>query len=708
MLVIFTIQNFTSFPTYIYSKMKRSQGERSRAKWSLRKRSLEKRSRSRLKCRIRYPTTTGAGGNVAFSNVLSFSLYLSLNSFSYSSSLCCIASSMYLKNFAMIVTKVQKESRQKVELASTTTNIFNKLPPDFMNLIESSDRNERQKALEILLQQLQITPILDGNAQYGSLISILDEQMCKGSNNSIVVLAANCMKYLVRGLKKRIIAESALLKLKVKKSVVSSAMVELVETLLEICGFEILATNIHNALSSKYPPVQLHTALILSRFFAHLEPFMFSNQQIKEALQYLFSIANSRDSDTRDAGMKALGIALAVGGEQTLEVSVGNNNIDKMKLLRIREHANAFLASINEENKESVQVEEEKPVQVDVKQKEVQIIKSTSDDLENMAIQNAESNEKAFSKEVKKNVIVETRNHFPNKIAEQQQVETTASRDVVSSNVIPSSMSISSETESDGVFLNTESDMIKQLAEEFMRIVSVSLFSRLFHKDLAERIKGLVALYESCMKNETAAFSSSDLFFKYCVWNIYSNSETLFFQVLQFIQFLVQFHIDCNQQLQFEDICSAIPHILSLLGREDEEIRKNVRKLMRQIYSVSSPFQIFLEIVNKLKYATGIEKAEYIYQIRILIPAWAYGKSDAAVQAFYMLAECLNDSDERIRDFALRTIVDIYLEKSDSLCSLITLTESQKQLVDCAIRHYKSLSTWEHIAMLCEEERAFQ
>ncbi|KRZ79059.1 Cytoskeleton-associated protein 5 [Trichinella papuae] len=691
MLVIFTIQNFTSFPTYIYSKMKRSQGERSRAKWSLRKRSLEKRSRSRLKCRIRYPTTTGAGGNVAFSNVLSFSLYLSLNSFSYSSSLCCIASSMYLKNFAMIVTKVQKESRQKVELASTTTNIFNKLPPDFMNLIESSDRNERQKALEILLQQLQITPILDGNAQYGSLISILDEQMCKGSNNSIVVLAANCMKYLVRGLKKRIIAESALLKLKVKKSVVSSAMVELVETLLEICGFEILATNIHNALSSKYPPVQLHTALILSRFFAHLEPFMFSNQQIKEALQYLFSIANSRDSDTRDAGMKALGIALAVGGEQTLEVSVGNNNIDKMKLLRIREHANAFLASINEENKESVQVEEEKPVQVDVKQKEVQIIKSTSDDLENMAIQNAESNEKAFSKEVKKNVIVETRNHFPNKIAEQQQVETTASRDVVSSNVIPSSMSISSETE-----------------KEFMRIVSVSLFSRLFHKDLAERIKGLVALYESCMKNETAAFSSSDLFFKYCVWNIYSNSETLFFQVLQFIQFLVQFHIDCNQQLQFEDICSAIPHILSLLGREDEEIRKNVRKLMRQIYSVSSPFQIFLEIVNKLKYATGIEKAEYIYQIRILIPAWAYGKSDAAVQAFYMLAECLNDSDERIRDFALRTIVDIYLEKSDSLCSLITLTESQKQLVDCAIRHYKSLSTWEHIAMLCEEERAFQ
>ncbi|KRY01332.1 Cytoskeleton-associated protein 5 [Trichinella pseudospiralis] len=508
----------------------------------------------------------------------------------------------------MIVTKVHKESRQKVESASATTNIFNKLPPDFMVLIESSDRNERQKALEILLQQLQITPILDGNAQYGSLISILDEQMCKGSNNSIVVLAANCMKYLVRGLKKRI-------------------------------------------------------------------------------------IANSRDSDTRDAGMKALGIALAVGGEQTLEVSVGSNNIDKMKLLRIREHANAFLASINEENKESVQIEEEKSVQVAVEQKEVRIIKSTSVDLENLEIQNAESNEKAFSKEMTKNVIVETRNHFPNQIAEQQQVETTTSSDVVSSN---------------GVFLNTESDMIKQLAEEFRRIVSVSLFSRLFHKDLAERVKGLVALYESCVKNETAAFSSSDLFFKYCVWNIYSNSESLFYQVLQFIQFLVQFHIDRSQKLQFEDICSAIPHILWLFGREDEEIRKNVRKLMRQIYSVSSPYQIFFEIVNKLKYATGIEKAEYIYQIRILIPAWAYGKSDAAVQAFYMLAECLNDSDERIRDFALRTIVDIYLEKSDSLCSLITLTESQKQLVDCAIRHYKSLSTWEHIAMLCEEERAFQ
>ncbi|KRY79925.1 Zygote defective protein 9 [Trichinella pseudospiralis] len=642
---------------------------------------------------------------------------------------------VYLKNFAMIVTKVHKESRQKVESASATTNIFNKLPPDFMVLIESSDRNERQKALEILLQQLQITPILDGNAQYGSLISILDEQMCKGSNNSIVVLAANCMKYLVRGLKKRIvryssqaslllilhicndlcslysfiymIAESALLKLKVKKSVVSSAMVELVETLLEICGFEVLATNIHNALSSKYPPVQLHTALILSRFFAHLEPFMFSNQQIKEALQYLFSIANSRDSDTRDAGMKALGIALAVGGEQTLEVSVGSNNIDKMKLLRIREHANAFLASINEENKESVQIEEEKPVQVAVEQKEVRIIKSTSDDLENLEIQNAESNEKAFSKEMTKNVIVETRNHFPNQIAEQQQVETTTSSDVVSSNVISVTKTNFQNTFS-GVFLNTESDMIKQLAEEFRRIVSVSLFSRLFHKDLAERVKGLVALYESCVKNETAAFSSSDLFFKYCVWNIYSNSESLFYQVLQFIQFLVQFHIDRSQKLQFEDICSAIPHILWLFGREDEEIRKNVRKLMRQIYSVSSPYQIFFEIVNKLKYATGIEKAEYIYQIRILIPAWAYGKSDAAVQAFYMLAECLNDSDERIRNFALRTIVDIYLEKSDSLCSLITLTESQKQLVDCAIRHYKSLSTWEHIAMLCEEERAFQ
>ncbi|XP_003376908.1 putative HEAT repeat-containing domain protein [Trichinella spiralis] len=512
----------------------------------------------------------------------------------------------------MIVTKVHKESKQKVESASTATNIFNKLPPDFMDLIQSSDRNERQKALEILLQQLQITPILDGNAQYGSLISILDEQMCKGCNNSIIVLAANCMKYLVRGLKKRI-------------------------------------------------------------------------------------IANSRDSDTRDAGMKALGIALAVGGEQTLEVSVGNNNIDKMKLLRIREHANAFLASINEENKESVQVEEEKPVQVDVQQKEVQIIKSTSKELENKEIQNAESNEKAFSKEVKEKITIETRNPFPKQIAEeQQQVETTASRDVVSSDVIP------------GVFLSTESDVIKQLAEEFMRIVSVSLYSRLFHKDLAERVKGLVALYESCVKNEAAAFNSSDLFFKYCVWNMYSNSENLFSQVLQFIQFLVQFHIDRNQKLQFEDICSAIPHILSLFGREDEEIRKNVRKIMRQIYSISSPFHIFLEIVNKLKYATGIEKAEYIYQIRILIPAWAYGKSDAAVQAFYMLAECLNDSDERIRDFALRTIVDIYLEKSDSLCNLITLTETQKQLVDCAIRHYKSLSTWEHIAMLCEEERAFQ
>ncbi|KAL1240706.1 Cytoskeleton-associated protein [Trichinella spiralis] len=595
----------------------------------------------------------------------------------------------------MIVTKVHKESKQKVESASTATNIFNKLPPDFMDLIQSSDRNERQKALEILLQQLQITPILDGNAQYGSLISILDEQMCKGCNNSIIVLAANCMKYLVRGLKKRIvryssqIAESALLKLKVKKSVVSSAMVELVETLLEICGFEILATNIYNALSSKYPPVQLHTALILSRFFAHLEPFMFSNQQIKEALQYLFSIANSRDSDTRDAGMKALGIALAVGGEQTLEVSVGNNNIDKMKLLRIREHANAFLASINEENKESVQVEEEKPVQVDVQQKEVQIIKSTSKELENKEIQNAESNEKAFSKEVKEKITIETRNPFPKQIAEeQQQVETTASRDVVSSDVIPvtktsfqntfsSSMSISSETESDtlmsscrknrlgqwryspGVFLSTESDVIKQLAEEFMRIVSVSLYSRLFHKDLAERVKGLVALYESCVKNEAAAFNSSDLFFKYCVWNISYNSRIFVPQYRIYFRCLVEKMKKFGKM--FEKLC--------------------VR---------------FIQFHHRFTFSSKLSIT------------WAYGKSDAAVQAFYMLAECLNDSDERIRDFALRTIVDIYLEKSDSLCNLITLTETQKQLVDCAIRHYKSLSTWEHIAMLCEEERAFQ
>lgn len=235
--------------------------------------------------------------------------------------------------------------------ASTTTvsaydlaeavEVLPKIPATFADDVAAAKWQTRKEALEVLRRTLDTVRIAAA-ADYGDLARVLKHAL-GDANVLVVVLAAECIGFLARGLRKDfapyagIVVAPLLAKFKERKSTVVAALRAALDQCHSAIGLAPLLDDLHAAAADKNPSVKSETLLFIVRCLAASRaPGALPKAAVKGLVTVCIAGADDGTPAVRDAAMEALGLLMSVVGERALAPLL--EPLDKLKQAKIREH----------------------------------------------------------------------------------------------------------------------------------------------------------------------------------------------------------------------------------------------------------------------------------------------------------------------------------------------------------------------------------
>lgn len=217
--------------------------------------------------------------------------------------------------------------------------ILSKLPKDFYDKIEAKKWQERKEALEAV-EGLVRSPRLEAG-DYAELVKALKKVVGKDTNVMLVALAAKCLTGLAVGLRKKFgqyaghVVPTILEKFKEKKPQVVQALQEAIDAIFLTTTLQNISEDVLAVMDNKNPTIKQQTSLFIARSFRHCTSSTLPKSLLKPFCAALLKHINDSAPEVRDAAFEALGTALKVVGEKTVNPFLAD--VDKLKLDKIKE-----------------------------------------------------------------------------------------------------------------------------------------------------------------------------------------------------------------------------------------------------------------------------------------------------------------------------------------------------------------------------------
>lgn len=217
--------------------------------------------------------------------------------------------------------------------------ILSKLPKDFYDKIEAKKWQERKEALEAV-EVLVKNPKLEAG-DYADLVKALKKVVGKDTNVMLVALAAKCLTGLAVGLRKKFgqyaghVVPTILEKFKEKKPQVVQALQEAIDAIFLTTTLQNISEDVLAVMDNKNPTIKQQTSLFIARSFRHCTSSTLPKSLLKPFRAALLKHINDSAPEVRDAAFEALGTALKVVGEKSVNPFLAD--VDKLKLDRIKE-----------------------------------------------------------------------------------------------------------------------------------------------------------------------------------------------------------------------------------------------------------------------------------------------------------------------------------------------------------------------------------
>ncbi|XP_018115742.1 cytoskeleton-associated protein 5-A-like isoform X4 [Xenopus laevis] len=219
--------------------------------------------------------------------------------------------------------------------------ILSKLPKDFYDKIEAKKWQDRKEALEVVETLVKNPKIEAGD--YADLVKALKKVVGKDNNVMLVALAAKCIAGLAAGLRKKFgsyaghVVPTILEKFKEKKPQVVQALQEAIDAVFLTTTLQNVSEDILAVMDNKNPAIKQQASLFLARSFRQCTPSTLPKSLLKPFCAALLKQINDSAPEVRDAAFEALGTALKVVGEKSVNPFLAE--VDKLKLDRIKECA---------------------------------------------------------------------------------------------------------------------------------------------------------------------------------------------------------------------------------------------------------------------------------------------------------------------------------------------------------------------------------
>ncbi|XP_022089158.1 cytoskeleton-associated protein 5-like isoform X2 [Acanthaster planci] len=210
-------------------------------------------------------------------------------------------------------------------------------------------------------------------------------------------------------------------------------------------------------------------------------------------------------------------------------------------------------------------------------------------------------------------------------------------------------------------FTTPRAEYIDQLKDQMQACVSKSMIAQLFHSDFKYHIQALSTLTENLDIYKDATMASLDVLLKYLTIRFFDTNTSIIMKVLQYLKAVFTYMAEEDLSLREHEASSFIPYLISKVGDNKENIRKDVRAVMRLLTKVYPSSKMFGFIMDGLKSKNSRQRTECLEELGCLIELYGINVCQPSPpKAVKEIAGQIGDRDNSVRSAALNTLVQAY------------------------------------------------
>ncbi|MFH4974191.1 hypothetical protein AB6A40_000900 [Gnathostoma spinigerum] len=233
-------------------------------------------------------------------------------------------------------------------------DVLSKLPANFNEGLDSKKWTERRDSLQSLLDLLTANPRLDPKANYGDILSRLQQILAKDANINVCALCAKCITGMATGLRNEFSSYASMYiptifeRFKEKKPTLRDPLIECVDAIASTVSLDSIVEEATKSIDKPNPNVKLQGCNFIHRVMMNYASDTASKKFIKGVAPLCVKLCGDSDAEVRDAACSAVGSLMRLTGEKVMGAFLGQVQEDKLRMKKIEDARDKAVAEAAE------------------------------------------------------------------------------------------------------------------------------------------------------------------------------------------------------------------------------------------------------------------------------------------------------------------------------------------------------------------------
>ncbi|CAG5116856.1 unnamed protein product, partial [Candidula unifasciata] len=237
-------------------------------------------------------------------------------------------------------------------------------------------------------------------------------------------------------------------------------------------------------------------------------------------------------------------------------------------------------------------------------------------------------------------------------------------------------------------FIELRGEFIDQLKGQMEKNFNRAIMVDLFHADFKNHIKAIEQLIKCLETQERETLNNLDLLLKWMTIRFFDTNPSMLNKALDYIQQLFSLLASLDYHLSDLEAGSFVPYLLMKSGDPKDNVRRDVRNIMKQMCKVYPSNKMFSFVIDGLKCKVAKQRAELLEELGCLIESYGMNVCQPSpAHALKIIAGQIGDRDNGVRNAALNTLVVAYSILGESVYKYVgTLNDKDQSLLDERIK----------------------
>ncbi|XP_055998398.1 cytoskeleton-associated protein 5-like isoform X2 [Ostrea edulis] len=238
-------------------------------------------------------------------------------------------------------------------------------------------------------------------------------------------------------------------------------------------------------------------------------------------------------------------------------------------------------------------------------------------------------------------------------------------------------------------FIQLTGEYTEQLTLQMEKNFSKGMMEMMYNVDFKQHIKAIEILIKSLDSLRDETVGNLDLILKWFTVRFLDTNPSMLNKALEYLRRAFTMLVDMDYSLHEYEACSFIPYFIVKVGDAKDNVRKDVRGIIKILYKLYPVSKIFVFLMDGIKSKNSKQRMECIEELGNLIESYGISVCQPSPGvAVKNIAGQIGDRDNGVRNAALNAAVQAYMEVGENQFYKLTgnLNDKDQSLLDERIK----------------------